>query len=152
MKIGEAHWTQSSSLKSVNTIGALMHPAPIVMADRTRKKIIGEPCLVSFTYWRRGTSVRQYIGTPMPPRHYYWGTDPDPPCANSISAPKKKHLAGAQSKQSARLSLQSSELGPPNPLNRRWVCPPFVPGGGHTCLPKRGWVGSQFQGTYIVVL
>ncbi len=41
-----------------------MHPAPIVMADRTRKKsakhnlnIIIAPCLVSIAYWRRGTSV-----------------------------------------------------------------------------------------------
>jgi hypothetical protein len=47
----------------------------------------------------------------------YWCTDP--PCANSISAPKKKHPASPQSKQSGRLSLQSSELGLPNPLTRR---------------------------------
>jgi hypothetical protein len=46
-----------------------MHPAPKVMADRTRKKsakhnlnLIGAQCLVSIAYWRRGTSVRQYIG------------------------------------------------------------------------------------------
>ena len=43
-----------------------MYPAPIVMAHRTRKKnprnIIGLTCLVCITYWRRGTSVRQYIG------------------------------------------------------------------------------------------
>jgi hypothetical protein len=37
-----------------------MLPAPIVMADQTRKKIIGAPCLVSIVYWRRGTLVRQY--------------------------------------------------------------------------------------------
>jgi hypothetical protein len=45
------------------------------MPDRTQKKIIGAPCLVSFAYWRRGTSVRQYIGVPMPPRYYFWRTD-----------------------------------------------------------------------------
>jgi len=41
------------------------------MADRTRKKnprnIIGLPCLVNIAYWRRETSVRQYIGAQMPP-------------------------------------------------------------------------------------
>ena len=44
----------------------------------------------------------------------------------------KIHLVGgfcvslyvAQSRQSARLFLQSSELGLPRPLNRRGVCPP----------------------------
>jgi hypothetical protein len=43
-----------------------MHPAPIVMADRTQKKIrktylniIGAQCLASIAYWRRGTSVHQ---------------------------------------------------------------------------------------------
>ena len=64
MKIGEAHKTRPSSLQSANTIGAPMSPAPIVMADRTRKKhnlnIIGAQCLVSIAYWRRGTLVRQY--------------------------------------------------------------------------------------------
>jgi len=47
-------------------IGAPMYPAPIVMADRTQKKIIGSLCLVSIAYWRRGTSVRQCIGAPIP--------------------------------------------------------------------------------------
>jgi hypothetical protein len=68
MKIGEAHRTQSSSLCSANTIGAPMHPAPIGVADRTGKKsakhnlnIIGAQCLASIAYWRRGTSVRQYL-------------------------------------------------------------------------------------------
>jgi hypothetical protein len=62
MKIGEAHRTQSSSLYSANTIGAPKHPAPIGVADRQENKIIGSLCLVSIAYWRRGTSVRQYIG------------------------------------------------------------------------------------------
>ncbi len=46
-----------------------------------------------------------------------------------------------QSRQSARLFLQSSELGPPrNPLTRRRVCPPpLIPGEGHTRLRERGW-------------
>ncbi len=72
MKIGEAHQTQSSSLYSANAIGAPMHPAPIGVADRTRKKIIGALCLVSIAYWRRGhrsanklAPLRQYIGAPM---------------------------------------------------------------------------------------
>jgi hypothetical protein len=67
MKIGEAHRTQSSSLYSANTIGTPMHPASIGVVDRKRKKIIGSLCLVSIAYWRRGTSVRQYIGGPMSP-------------------------------------------------------------------------------------
>jgi hypothetical protein len=41
-----------------------MHPAPIVMADRTwkeiREKLFCALCLVSIAYWRRGTFVRQY--------------------------------------------------------------------------------------------
>jgi hypothetical protein len=36
----------------------------------------------------------------------------------------------AQSRQSARLFLQSSELGLPGPLNRRRVCPPSFDWGG----------------------
>jgi hypothetical protein len=37
----------------------------------------------------------------------------------------------AQSRQSTKLSLQSSELGLPHPLGRRQVCtPPLVEGGG----------------------
>ncbi len=35
MNIGEAHRTRSSSLWSANTDGSPMHPAPIVMVDRT---------------------------------------------------------------------------------------------------------------------
>jgi hypothetical protein len=58
MKIGEAHRTQTPSLYSANTIGALVHPAPIGVADRTGKKksakhnlnIIGAQCLVSIAY------------------------------------------------------------------------------------------------------
>jgi hypothetical protein len=38
MKIREALRTQASSLHSATPIGAPMHPAPIGVADRTRKK------------------------------------------------------------------------------------------------------------------
>jgi hypothetical protein len=33
-----------------------------------KKKIIGALCQVSIAYWWRETSVRQYIGVPIPPR------------------------------------------------------------------------------------
>ncbi len=49
----------------------------------------------------------------------------------------------AQSRQSARLSLQSCELGPPTPSPVGEWCfpPPLVPGGrGYTRLRERGWV------------
>ncbi len=50
----------------------------------------------------------------------------------------------SQSRQSAKLFLQSSELELPYPLVR---------GGEHTRLRERGWGESQFQrGTYTVVL
>jgi hypothetical protein len=41
--------------------------------------------------------------------------------------------------QSVRLSLQSSELGPPSPHPQASVAPPLVPGGGgNTRLRERG--------------
>jgi hypothetical protein len=63
MRIGEAHRTQSSYLYSANTNGEPMHPAPIGMADRTRKKnywltVLREHCLLAEgnigapIYWR----------------------------------------------------------------------------------------------------
>jgi hypothetical protein len=55
--MGKAHRTQSSYLQSANTNGAPMHPASIVMADRTQKKsaklnlyIFDAQCLVSIAY------------------------------------------------------------------------------------------------------
>jgi hypothetical protein len=61
MKIREALRTQASSLHSATPIGAPKHPAPIRVADRTRKKkFYDSPCLVSIAYWRRGILVRQY--------------------------------------------------------------------------------------------
>ncbi len=55
---------------------------------------------------------------------------------------------GPQSRQSAKLFLQSSELGLPQPLNRRRVFPPPPPRfwGGGTLAGQRG------AGTYTVVL
>jgi hypothetical protein len=51
-EIGGAHRTQSSSLYSANTIGTPMHPAPIGVADRKRKKnywltVSGQHCLLA---------------------------------------------------------------------------------------------------------
>jgi len=63
-----------------------------------------------------------------PPTPIYWHSDV--PCANSISISIILY---------ARLFLQSSELGPPNPLTHRWVCPPFGARGGHTCRRGGGW-------------
>jgi hypothetical protein len=63
----------------------------------------------------------------------------------------------AQSRQNAKLFLQSSELGLPQPLTRRRVCPtpPLVPGGGAHSLAREG-VGESSpnsdEGTYTVVL
>jgi hypothetical protein len=53
----------------------------------------------------------------------------------------------SQRRQSAKLSLQSSELGLPHPLSRRQVCPPpFGPG-------ERGWESPNFdERTYTVVI
>jgi hypothetical protein len=51
MKIREALRTQASSLYSATPIGAPMNPAPIGVADRTRKKnylrtVLGQHCLL----------------------------------------------------------------------------------------------------------
>ncbi len=62
-----------------------------------------------------------------------------------------------QSRQSAKLFLQSSELGLPIPLAAgECALPPphpLVRGGGHTRLRERGWVSpNSDEGTYTVVL
>jgi hypothetical protein len=100
MKIGEALQTQASSLYSGTPIGAPMRPAPIGVADRTRKKIywrtvLGQHCLLA-----RGTSERQYIGAPRPPcanklalrcpLRQYIGA-PTSPCTNTIGGPNTKN-------------------------------------------------------------
>jgi hypothetical protein len=57
----------------------------------------------------------------------------------------------AQSRQRARLLLQSSELAPLTP--RRCVLPPLVPEGGHTRLRERGLGGpNSDEGTDTLVL
>jgi hypothetical protein len=58
-------------------------------------------------------------------------------------------------RQSAKLFLQSSELGLPQPLTRRRVCPPPPRfwGEGHTRWRERGWESpNSDEGTYTVVL
>jgi hypothetical protein len=68
-------------------------------------------------------------------------------------------LLGAQSRQSAKLFLQSSELGLPQPLTRRRVCTPSPQLGGrgthrqHTRWRGRSWESPNSDGgTYTVVL
>ncbi len=50
----------------------------------------------------------------------------------------------AQSRQSAKHLLQSSELGLPQPLTHRRVCPPVLGGGEHS-LAREGVGKSQFR-------
>jgi hypothetical protein len=51
-----------------------------------------------------------------------------------------------RSRQSAKLFLQSSELGLPHPLSRRRECPPpFGPGGRAQSLAGEGLGESQFR-------
>jgi hypothetical protein len=60
-----------------------------------------------------------------------------------------------QSRQSAKLFLQSSELRLPQPITRRQVCPPppLFRGGGHTRWRERGLESpNSDEGTYSVVL
>ncbi len=54
--------------------------------------------------------------------------------------------SGSQSRQSAKLFLQSSESGLPQPLTRRRVCPspPVLWGGAHS-LAREGLVEYQFR-------
>jgi hypothetical protein len=55
-----------------------------------------------------------------------------------------------QSRQNAKLFLQSSELGLPQPLTRRRISPPFR-GEGHTRWRERGWESpNSNEGTYTV--
>jgi hypothetical protein len=59
----------------------------------------------------------------------------------------------SQSKKSAKLFIQSSELGLLQPLARRRVCPPLLRGEGHTRWRERGWESpNSYEGTYTVVL
>ncbi len=74
------------------------------------------------------------------------------PLGNTCAGPRTLVIDGntvnRQSRQSAKLFLQSSELGLPQPLTRRRVChppPPLVPGGGAHSLAREGVGESQFQ-------
>jgi hypothetical protein len=61
----------------------------------------------------------------------------------------------AQIRQSAKLFLQSSELGLPQPLTPRRVVPPPPGSGGegHTRWRERGWESPNCdEDTYTVVL
>jgi hypothetical protein len=55
--------------------------------------------------------------------------------------------SNAQSRQSAKLFLQSLELGLPQPLTRRPVSPPplLVPGGGAHSLGREGVGESRYS-------
>jgi hypothetical protein len=58
-----------------------------------------------------------------------------------------------QSRQSAKISLQSSELGLPHPLTRECAPPLWYRGEGHTRWRERGWQSPNFdEWTYTVVL
>jgi hypothetical protein len=59
-----------------------------------------------------------------------------------------------QSRQSTKLSLQSSEFGLPRPFTRECLpLPPLVPGVGHTLACERGGgVPNSNDGTDTVVL
>ncbi len=65
-----------------------------------------------------------------------------------------RHAIGGQSRQSAKLFLQSSELGLPNPSPAgECAPPPRFWGKGHTRWWERGWESpSSDEGTYTVVL
>jgi len=132
MKIGEALRTQASSLYSATPIGAPMNPAPIGVADRTRKK----------NYWRTVPGHHCLLAEGDICAPIYWRTDPPVHRVDRVLG-----FLSSRLRQSARLSLQSSELGP-QPLNPQVsVSPPFGARGVHTCLQERGWVGSQYWQT-----
>jgi hypothetical protein len=60
----------------------------------------------------------------------------------------------SQSRQRARLFLQSSGMGLPHPLSPRRVCPPFGSegGGGANSLAREGGGSLSREGTDTVVL
>ncbi len=76
----------------------------------------------------------------------------DPMCKLQVFRAKLMRR-GAQSRQSTRLFLQSSELGLPTPHLQANVSPHFGSGGEHTRLQERGYLGpSSDEGTDTVVL
>jgi hypothetical protein len=66
----------------------------------------------------------------------------------------QNHFFSPQSRQSAKPFLQSSELGLPQPLTSRRVCPPpWFWGEGHTRWRERGRESpNSDEGTFTVVL
>jgi len=65
----------------------------------------------------------------------------------------RRQTINPQSRQSARLFLQSSELRPPpSPHPQASVCPPFGSGGGHTRLRERVSAGWYSRYRYICTL
>ncbi len=99
-----AHRTQFSYLYSAKTNGALMHPAPLVMADQTWRTNFGAPCLVSIAYWRRGTSLRQYIGVYDAPR------------AITIGGPMVSHLLLANRTKKNKKNRRTKQFSAPRLL------------------------------------
>ncbi len=140
MKIGEAHRAQSSYLYSANTIGALIHPAPIGVADRTGKKfywrtVPGHHCLLAEgdfgapIYWRTEAPLRQYIGAPRPPcTSTLLVLERDKSSDFSISC-NKFHIAYWRTEHVGAPCLFSSQ----SPIN--WA---LQTGNGNT-LRKRRW-------------
>jgi hypothetical protein len=76
-------------------------------------------------------------------------------CVSLLAVVALVPYSSPQSRQSAKLFIQSSELGLPQPLTRRRVCPlpPVLGGEGHTRLRERCWGSpNSDEGTYTVVL
>jgi hypothetical protein len=64
---------------------------------------------------------------------------------NPSAGEEISRYTASQSMQSAKLFLQSSELGLPQPLTRRRVCPPPVLAGGAHSLAREGLGESQVR-------
>ncbi len=72
-----------------------------------------------------------------------------------VRARFSNHTTWPQSRQSAEGFLQSSELGLPQPLTRRQICPPplWYRGEGTLAGERGGWkCPNSDEGTYTVVL
>jgi hypothetical protein len=116
MKKGKALRTQASSLHSATPIGAPMNPAPIGLADRTRKK----------NYWRTVPGHHCLLAEGDICALIYWRTDPPVHRVDRV------------------LGFLSSRLNwDPNHLPAGDCVPPFGARGGHTCLQERGGWGPN---------
>ncbi len=111
MKIDEALRTRASSLHSATPIGAPMNPAPIGVADRSRKK----------NYWRTVPGHHCLLAEGDICAPIYWRTEPPVHGVDRV------------------LGFLSSRLNwDPNHLTRRWVCPPLWCQGGTHLLAGEG--------------